>query len=184
MRDVEALEGRRAVTVAGGRTLALAAVGRAAEDWGASWQEGGGGGRLELPVSAGLRHGRVTGRIDVSSGRGGETEVAFHPERSDYWVWTPAVAILLVAVAGAATTVLWPFYPSLLPVAPFGAILALGAWFLVVTRLQNRGAEEFLELVAVHAASAAGDDDDGIHPRDGGLYRTSTEETREPHGSA
>lgn len=162
MHDVEDLEGRRTVAVAGGPAQALVAVERAAEDWGAAWHAGVGGGGLELPVSAGLRHGRVAGRIDVASGRGGETEVSFHPERSDYWVWTPAVVVLLLAVAGAATTVLWPFYPALLPVAPFGALLALGAWFLVVTRLQNRGAEEFLELVAVHAAGAAGGEDDGM----------------------
>lgn len=171
MRDVEALEGRRTVTVAGATATALASVGRAAEDWGAGWEAGVAGGRLELPVAAGLRHGRVHGRIDVASGRGGETEVAFHPERSEYWVWTPAVVVLLVAVAGAATTVLWPFYPQLLPVAPFGALLALGAWFLVVTRLQNRGVEEFLELVAVHAADAAGgggseSPEAGIQPSD------------------
>jgi len=163
--DVEALEGRRRLVVAGGSASALAAVEAAAEDWGADWQAGVSGGRIELPVSAGLRHGRVTGRIDVSSGHGGETEVSFRPERSDYWVWTPAVVVLVLAVAGAATTVLWPFYPRLLPVAPFGAILALGAWFLVITRLQNRGAEEFLELVGMHAADAAsGDESDGIHP--------------------
>lgn len=169
MREVEALEERRTVTVPGGSAQALAAVGRAAEDWGAAWQEGTAGGRLELPVSAGLRHGLLTGRIDVSSTRGGETEVAFHPERSSYRVWTPAVAILVLAVAGAATTVLWPFYPGLLPVAPFGALLALGAWFLVVTRLQNRGAEEFLELIALYAAEAAGGEDDGMHPAEGRL---------------
>lgn len=167
MREVEALEGRRTVAVAGGTAQALAAVKRAAEDWGAAWQEGVRGGRLELPVSAGLRHGRVTGRIDVSSGHAGRTEVAFHPESSDYWVWTPAVVVLVLAVAGAATTVLWPFYPSLLAVAPFGAILALGAWFLVVVRLQNRGAEEFLELVVLHGAEGAGAEEagsDGIRP--------------------
>lgn len=173
MTDVEALEERRTTVVAGSAATALAAVERAAEEWGASWQQGVAGGRIELPVSAGLRHGRVTGRVDVSSGHGGETEVAFRPERSDYRVWTPAVVVLVIAVAGAATTVLWPFYPRLLPVAPFGAILALGAWFLVVTRLQNRGAEEFLELVVLHAAEVAGEapagEDEGIRPSEEGL---------------
>lgn len=164
MQDAEALAARPALAVAGAPPQALAAVARAAEDWGAAWQEGVAGGRLELPVAAGLRHGRVTGRIEVASGGSGETEVAFRAERAEYWVWTPAVAILVLAVAGAATTVLWPFYPRLLPVAPFGAIIALGAWFLVVTRLQNRGPEEFLELVALHAAGPAAGEGDGIHP--------------------
>jgi hypothetical protein len=33
-------------------------------------------------------------------------------------------------------------------VAPFGAVLALGGWFLVISRLRTSGPEEFLEAVA------------------------------------
>lgn len=130
---------------------ALAAVGRAAEDWGAAWEAGISGGRLELPVSAGLRHGRLSGRIEVSGAGRGEAEVSFRPERSEYHLWMAAVVILALAAVGAGLTVAWPFFPELLAAAPFGAVLALSAWFLVITRLQNRGPEEFLELVAAHA---------------------------------
>ena len=158
---------RRSVRVAAEPAAALAAVGRAAEEWGAAWEAGIAGGRLELPVSAGLRHGRLTGRVEVSSAlgadRGPGAEVAFHPERSEWHLWLPAVAVLAVAAAGALLTVVWPFFPELLPVAPFGAIAALGGWFLVVTRLQNRGAEEFLELVRHQAAAA------GAEPETGGI---------------
>jgi hypothetical protein len=139
--------------VAAEPAAALAAVGRAAEDWGAAWEPGIEGGRLELPVAAGLRHGRLSGRLDVASTAGGEAEVAFHPERAEYRLWLPAVVVLTLAAAGAGLTVVWPFFPELLPIAPFGAILALGGWFLVISRLQNRGAEEFLELIAAHAAA-------------------------------
>lgn len=147
--------------VRGGPATALAAIEHAAEDWAAGWEAGASGGRLELPVSAGLRHGRMSARVEVTRAtaaplddeRPGEprSEIALHPERAEYRLWTPAVVVLLVAVAGALLTVLWPFFPKLLPVAPIGAILGLSAWFLIITRLQNRGPEEFLALVAAHA---------------------------------
>lgn len=142
---------RHAVRVPVEPDRALEAVGEAAEDWTAVWEPGISGGRLEIPVSAGLRHGRLTGRVDVASAGGGHSEVTLHPERAEYRVWLPAVAVLLLAAGGGALTVLWPFYPELLPLAPFGAVFALIGWFLVISRLQNRGAQEFLELVTLHA---------------------------------
>lgn len=167
--------------VRGEPATALAAVEHAAEDWGAGWEAGTSGGRLELPVSAGLRHGRMSARVDIARAaaaplddeRPGEprSEVALRPERAEYHLWTPAVVVLVVAVAGALLTVLWPFFPKLLPVAPIGAILGLSAWFLIITRLQNRGPEEFLALVAAHAGGlldepeAAGDAADSAPER-------------------
>lgn len=128
---------------------ALAAVRRTAEDWGAEFQPNGyTGGQLHLPVVAGIRRGLVTGALEVQSAAGG-SRVVFQPERTIYYVQTSAVLVLLVAVAGALLTVLWPFYPNLIAVAPFGAILALGGWFLVVSRLRTSGPEEFLAAVAV-----------------------------------
>lgn len=139
--------------------VVLAAVGRAAEDWGGQWERGGSGGRLELPVAAGLRHGWMRARLDVRSlpPEEGEarTEAVLTPEAASYRLWTPAVVVLLIALGGGALTVLWPFFPRLLPAAPIGAILALSAWFLVIARLQNRGPEEFLALVAAHAEELA-----------------------------
>lgn len=126
---------------------ALAAVRQAAEDWGAEFTREGSGGRLRLPVIAGLRRGLVTGPVTVEPHEEG-ARVTFHPEESVWYVHTPAVVILLLAVFGAVLTVLWPFFPKLLAVAPFGAILALGGWFLVVSRLRTSGPEEFLEAVA------------------------------------
>jgi hypothetical protein len=60
----------------------------------------------------------------------------------------PAVMILILSALGAVLTVLWPFYPQLITVAPFGALIALGGWFLVVSRLRTSGPDEFLAAVA------------------------------------
>ena len=129
---------------------ALAAVRRAAEDWGAELEPGGSGGTLRLPVVAGIRRGLVTGAVEIESAGEG-SRVVFRPETSIYFVQTAAVAVLLLAAAGGLLTVLWPFYPELIPVAPFGAILALGGWFLVISRLRTSGPDEFLAAVAVAA---------------------------------
>lgn len=130
---------------------ALAAVGRAAEDWGAELQSAGSIGRLNLPVVAGIRRGLVTGTVEVGPAEGG-SRVVFRPETATYYVQTQAVVILLLAVAGGLLTLVWPFFPKLIAVAPFGAVLALGGWFLVVSRLRTSGPDEFLETVAVNAA--------------------------------
>jgi len=126
---------------------AVSAVQKTAEDWGAEFQRIGSGGQLHLPVLAGLRRGLMSGGIEVRPEAGG-SRVVFRPERSDYHVQGSAVMVLLVAVSGAILTVLWPFFPHLLSVAPFGAILALGGWFLVISRLRTSGPDEFLEAVA------------------------------------
>lgn len=130
---------------------ALAALRQTAEDWGAELIREGSGGRLRLPVVAGLRRGLVTGPVTVEPSEEG-ARVTFLTEEAVYYVHTPAVVILLLAVFGAVLTVLWPFFPRLLAVAPFGAVLALGGWFLVVSRLRTSGPEEFLEAVAAQEA--------------------------------
>jgi hypothetical protein len=126
---------------------AVSAVQRTAEDWGAEFERNGSGGRLRLPVLAGLRKGLVSGTVEVRPEAEG-SRVVFWPEQSVYHVQTSAVMVLLVAVSGGILTVLWPFFPHLLSVAPFGAILALGGWFLVISRLRTSGPDEFLEAVA------------------------------------
>ena len=79
------------------------------------------------------------------------SRVVLLPETSTYYVHTASVMVLLLAAAGGLLTLLWPFYPKLIAVAPFGAILALGGWFLVVSRLRTSGPDEFLAAVAVAA---------------------------------
>jgi hypothetical protein len=126
---------------------ALSALRRAAEDWGAELQEEGDGGKLHLPVLAGLRRGLMSGPVEIRAAEGG-SRVTFRPETSIYYVQTQSVMVLLLAVVGGVLTVLWPFFPKLLEVAPFGAVIALGGWFLVISRLRTSGPEEFLETVA------------------------------------
>ena len=130
---------------------ALAALGRTAEDWGAEFQRSGAGGQLHLPVLAGLRKGLVSGGVEVRPAAGG-SRVVFRPEQSLYAVQTSAVMVLLLATAGALLTVLWPFYPQLITVAPFGAVIALGGWFLVIARLRTSGPDEFLAAVTMQTA--------------------------------
>jgi hypothetical protein len=126
---------------------ALSAVARAAEMWGAEFERDGAGGRLNLPVVAGLRRGFVAGPIRVEPAGEG-ARVVFRPDDHDYYVHAPAVVILLISVAGALLTVLWPFYSKLVTVAPFGILLALGGWFLVLSRLRSSGPDDFLEMTA------------------------------------
>jgi len=137
------------VEVETGIDRALDAVSETAEAWGAAWDRDGRGGTLLLPVTAGIRRGWVRGRLAAGpAGTGRATRLALAVEESDYHLHTAAVVILLLSAAGALLTVVWPFVPELLPIAPLGAILALGGWFLVVSRLQNAGPEDFLEAVA------------------------------------
>lgn len=133
---------------------ALAALRRAADDWGAELRKEDSGLWLYLPVIHGLRRGLIAGPVEAEAAENG-SRLVFRPEQSDLQVQIASVVVLLVAVAGAALTVLWPFFPRLLPVAPFGAILALGGWFLVLTRLRTSGPEEFLEMVDVQAEAGA-----------------------------
>lgn len=129
---------------------ALSAVRRAAEDWGAELEKG----RLHLPVVQGLKRGVVSGPLRVEATEEG-ARVVFQEEESQLYVQTASVFVLLVAIVGALATVLWPFFPELLPLSPFGALLALGGWFLVLSRLRNSGPDEFLLMVEAQAEAGA-----------------------------
>lgn len=133
---------------------ALAALRRAAEDWGAELRKEQGASWLYLPVVQGLKRGLVSGPVRVEPTEEG-ARVAFDPRESHLYVQMAPVFILLVAAAGALMTVLWPFFPNLLPVAPFGALLALGGWFLVLNRLRTSGPDEFLLMVEAQADAGA-----------------------------
>ncbi|MCP4659400.1 MAG: hypothetical protein GY856_28655 [bacterium] len=127
----------------------LRLVSRAAEDWGARWQvEGGDGGRLELPVVAGVHRGWLVGRVTVE-GLAEGSRLTFRVEESIYGVQTTTVTVLVLAACGALATVVAPFVPSLLPLVPLGIMLSVGAWFFVIARLRNSGPEEFLEALAM-----------------------------------
>lgn len=122
------------------------ALARAAEDWGAEWTPGRGGGRLVLPVVFGLRRGFAVGRVDIAR-LGGGSRLTWQLEESRLEVHRAAVAVLCFAAVPLLATLAWPFHPPLLALAPFAAVMGLLAWWLVVSRLRNSGPEDFLAAV-------------------------------------
>lgn len=81
----------------------------------------------------------------VPSSGGSRLELAV--EERHYRLRTAALAILLLGAAGTLVATLWPLFPRLLGLVPLGIVLALGAWFLVVSRLRVAGPEEFLQQI-------------------------------------
>lgn len=125
----------------------LRAVEDATEIWGAAWQPENQGGRLSLPVVQGLRQGVLTGSLHtVPSERG--TSVRLEIEESHFAINKSAAGVLLLGGLGGLTLVLWPLSPKILQLAPIGAVLAIVAWLLVVSRLRYSDAGDFLDLVA------------------------------------
>jgi hypothetical protein len=151
------------INLSGHPDAALAALRRAADDWGAELRREGAEQWLHLPVVHGLKRGRVSGPVRVDTLPEG-TRVVFSPAESDLYTQPSSVLVLLMAIAGALVTLLWPFFPRLLPVSPFGAILALGGWFLVLSRLRTSGPDEFLVMVAAQAARESPDPQVGYTP--------------------
>jgi hypothetical protein len=133
--------------------LLTGAVEEAAEAWGGQLGRQGSGGELVLPVQAGLRHGLLRGRFEVAP-QGGGSRLALTVDEIDWQVHRPAVAMLALGAAAAAVLVLWPFLPALQALLPLALVVAVGAWFLVIARLQNRGPEEFLALVEALAGAS------------------------------
>lgn len=133
-----------------GRDEALAALAKTAEVWGADWRRDGTGGRLVLPVTAGLRHGRLDGSISTEPNGSAATRLLYRVEASDYHLHWRAVVILLFGAFGAISFTLWPYFPPLLAIAPIALVLAFAAWFLVASKLTTAGPEEFFGLVEDH----------------------------------
>ncbi len=120
-------------------------VAMAADAWAGLWQaEGQSGGRLGLPVTAGLRRGWVAGQLTVEATATGSLLI-YRVDKSDYQLQKPAVLTLLLAGLGAVTTLVAPLFPSLFGLVPISILLGVAAWFLVIARLRNSGPEEFFE---------------------------------------
>lgn len=132
------------------------AVAETAESWQAEWRGGIDGGELVLPVVYGLRHGVERGRLRLVRESAGRTRVEWTLDESVIEVRRPAVAILVLAAVPLVGTVAWPFWPGLLPLVPFAAVMGLVAWWLVVSRLKSSGPEEFLAALAEGGAESPG----------------------------
>lgn len=128
-------------------TKVLQTVDEAAEVWGAAWQPDGNGGRLDLPVVQGLRQGVLTGRLRAEPVDEGSL-VRLEVDESHLRINWSATAVLLMGALGGLSLVLWPLSPTILQLAPIGAVLAVVAWLLVVSRLRYSGPGDFLDLVA------------------------------------
>lgn len=115
--------------------------------WGAIWQSRSGGGQLGLPVVQGLRRGVLTGDLQIEPSDSGSL-LRLEVESAHTGINWAATAILLLGGLGGLTLVLWPLSPKILQLAPIGAVLAIVAWLLVVSRLRYSDAGDFLDLVA------------------------------------
>ena len=125
----------------------LEAVDEAAQMWGAGWQPTEQGGRLRLPVVQGLRRGIVQGTLNAAPKETG-TSLRLDVEKASYAINRSALAILILGGMGGLTIVFWPLSPTILQLAPLGAVLALVAWLMVVSKLRNSDPEDFFDLVA------------------------------------
>ncbi|MEM8993240.1 MAG: hypothetical protein AAGF23_00480 [Acidobacteriota bacterium] len=121
-------------------------VGRVADQWDGEWEPADGGGRLGLPVTAGLQRGWLAGRLEVVPAPGG-SEVRFEVDKGEMKSDRGSVMILLVGAFGGLVTVVAPFVPALWALVPVGLLLGFSAWFMVVARLRSAGPAEFFAQV-------------------------------------
>lgn len=124
----------------------LAAVAEAAELWNGAWEPDGTGGRLLLPVTAGVRRGVLVGEVDVRAAGEGSA-LTLRIEEIHYRVNFSAVVILALGAGGGLLMILWPLFPRLLRLMPVGVVMAIVAWLLVASRLRISDPADFLKLV-------------------------------------
>ena len=132
----------------------LRLIGEAADAWGASWKTRGDRGLwLQLPVLAGVRHGWLSGDVDVERDGDG-VRLVYRIDESDYRLNRATVFTLVLAAFGALVTVFAPFFPGLIRLMPVGIILTVAAWLFIVGRLRNSGPEEFFEDILAELAAS------------------------------
>jgi hypothetical protein len=125
------------------------ALAHAADGWGAEWTLADGrrdSGRLVLPVVFGLRRGVLVGRVDFTPSGDG-AQLVWQLEESHLELQRASVAVLVLAVLALLPALAWPFLPRLLALLPFAAVMGLLAWWLVLSRLETSGPEEFFATV-------------------------------------
>lgn len=125
----------------------LAAVSAMADEWGGEWRGEGHGGRLYLPVVAGLRRGLLEAQVEARSSSRDGTLLTLRGDVEHWRVHRSAAGILVMGALGALPVILWPLGPRFLALAPVGLVFMFLAWFMVVSRLRTAGGAEFLEAV-------------------------------------
>ena len=126
-----------------------AALAAAAEAWGAEWTSDSAprdGGRLVLPVVFGLRRGVLVGRVDFEPAGDG-ARLVWQLEESHLELQRASVAILAFTILVLLPALAWPFNFKLIALLPFAAVMGLLAWWLVLSRLETSGPEEFFATV-------------------------------------
>jgi hypothetical protein len=120
----------------------------AAERWGAEWRDdaAGGGGQLVLPVIFGLRRGVLLGHVGIEPD-GDRARLTWELAESHLELQRSAVGVLVLALAFLLPGLAWPFHPPLMALLPIAAVTGLLAWWLVLSRLQTSGPEEFFSTV-------------------------------------
>ena len=125
----------------------LRAVDQAAELWGAGWRADASGGELHLPATQGLRQGVLCGHLRIEPSEMGAS-LHLEIDAAHLAINRSAAGVLLLGGLGGLTLVFWPLSPKVLQLAPVGAVLAIVAWLLVVSRLRYTDPDDFLDLVA------------------------------------
>jgi hypothetical protein len=134
-----------------------AALTAAAESWGAEWTADSAprdGGRLVLPVVFGLRRGVLVGRVDFEPSGDG-SRLVWQLEESHLELQRASVGFLAFTVLTLLPALAWPFNPRLLALLPFALVMGLLAWWLILSRLETSGPEEFFATVAAAELSPA-----------------------------
>jgi len=122
--------------------------------WGGTWHAGGAtGGRMVLPVRAGMRYGRVEGEVNARA-EGDGCRLSFETIQSAYRVRYTLFGFLVLGGFGGVIILAAPFAPHLLPLVPAGASVSIAAWMLIASRLETSGPEEFLGQLSQELAVA------------------------------
>ena len=160
VKMAEPIEHRKNFAAAGHQLIAT--LESLVEEWDGVWQpQGAFTGRLGLPVSAGLRRGWVAGELRVDP-RGEGSELIYRIDQEQLEVDYRSVSILLISAAGGLASMIIPFIPRLMPLLAISIVLAFTGWLMVVNRLRNSGAEDFLAQLesSVEIDQVAGDNVD------------------------
>lgn len=141
----------------------------AAEAWGAEWHRRGTGGRLGVPVAAGLRSGWLESEVRTERSHGG-TRVCFFAEKESYHLQASAVFVLILGAVCGLFLVVAPLLEKLVALAPIALLFVVLAWLLVASRLKNRSIDDYFDLFYGMATSHEPDtaDDVGKKVSDGG----------------
>lgn len=139
----------------------FAKIGELAERWGGSFDARKG--RLELPVLAGLRYGRVVAEVEALAQRGG-SKVRLRVAESRYELDRGSTFALALAAVAAVASLALPFFPRYWPLLPPALMLAVAGWLFIVARLRTSGLEDFLGELR----DLAGEEDGGPEPDAGG----------------